>query len=63
MKCTVCHSDQVVKSKVQEDIRVGNDIRLVQIEVAVCQFCRERFYDRLTLSRLEQLEDDLAARK
>ena len=63
MKCTVCHSDQVIKSKVREELRVGSDIVLVAIEVLACQSCGERFYDRQTLRRLEQLEDDLAAQR
>jgi YgiT-type zinc finger domain-containing protein len=63
MKCTLCHGDQVAKSLVQERIPVGNDIVVVPIEVLVCQSCGERFYDRATMRRLEQLEDDLAGRK
>ena len=63
MKCTLCHGDHITKSMVQERIPVGNDIVLVPIEVLVCQSCGERFYDRATIHRLEELEDDLAARK
>lgn len=62
MKCTLCHGDHIAKSMVQERIPVGNDIVLVPIEVLVCQSCGERFYDRATMRRLEELEDDLAAR-
>ena len=63
MKCTLCDGDDIAKSTVQERIPVGNDIVLVPIEVLVCQSCGERFYDRATMRRLEELEDDLAARK
>ena len=63
MKCTLCHGDDIAKSTVQERIPVGSDIVLVPIEVLVCQSCGERFYDRATMRRLEELEDDLAARK
>ena len=63
MKCTLCHGDHIAKSMVQERIPVGNDIVLVPIEVLVCQSCGERFYDRATMHQLEELEDDLAARK
>jgi YgiT-type zinc finger domain-containing protein len=63
MKCTLCHGEHIAKSMVQERIPVGNDIVLVPIEVLVCQSCGERFYDRATMHRLEELEDDLAARK
>ena len=63
MKCTLCRGEHIAKSTVQERIPVGNDIVLVPIEVLVCQSCGERFYDRATLRRLEDIEDDLAARK
>jgi YgiT-type zinc finger domain-containing protein len=63
MKCTSCHSDHIATAKVQERIPVGNDIVLVPVEVLVCQSCGERFYDRATMRRLEELEDDLVARK
>lgn len=63
MKCTLCHGDQVAKATLQERIPVGNDIVLVPIEVLVCKLCGERFYDRATMRRLEEIEDDLAACK
>lgn len=63
MKCTVCNSVEVTKSLVKEEIPVGQDIVLVPIEVLKCQSCGERFYDRPTMRRLEQIEDDLVAHK
>ena len=63
MKCTVCNGVEVSKTKVKQEIPVGQDIVLVPIEVLVCQSCGERFYDRPTMRRLEQLEDELAAHK
>ena len=63
MKCTLCHGDEVARATVQERIQVGNDIVLVPIEVLVCTSCGERFYDRATMRRLEDIEDDLAACK
>jgi hypothetical protein len=53
----------VAKATVQERIPVGNDIVLVPIEVLVCKLCGERFYARSDMRRLEEIEDDLAARK
>ena len=49
MKCTVCHSDQVVRAKVQEEIALGSDIVLISIQTPVCQACGERYYDRATM--------------
>jgi hypothetical protein len=42
---------------------VGKDIVLVPIDALVCKLCGERFYDRATMRRLEEIEDDLAACK
>jgi YgiT-type zinc finger domain-containing protein len=63
MRCTLCHGDRIAKSAVQERIPVDSDIVLVSLEVLVCQSCGERFYDRATMRRLEEIEDDLAAHK
>jgi len=56
MRCTLCHGDHIAQSTVQERIPVGNDIVLVSIEVLVCRSCGERFYDRTTMRRLEELD-------
>jgi YgiT-type zinc finger domain-containing protein len=63
MKCPLCHGIHVDKASVQERIPVGPDIVLAPVEVLVCRSCGERFYDRETLRRLEDLEADLAAQK
>jgi YgiT-type zinc finger domain-containing protein len=63
MKCTVCHSDNVVTRKVEEEIRVGNDFVIVPIETQVCETCGERYYNRATLRHLEEIEKKLKEQK
>jgi len=41
---------------VEEEIRRGDDIVLVPIEVLVCANCGERYYSRSTMHRLEELK-------
>lgn len=59
MKCVICKGEVVEKTKVEEEIRIGNDIIFVPIEVLACKSCGERYYDRLTLQKLEETEKQL----
>ncbi len=59
MKCVICKGEVVEKAKVEEEIRIGNDIIFVPIEVLVCKSCGEKYYDRFTLQKLEKTEKQL----
>lgn len=59
MKCVVCKSSEIETKKVDEEIRLGSDIFLVPVEVLVCQTCGERYYDRRTMSMLEEMREKL----
>lgn len=59
MKCVICKGEVAEKAKVEEEIRIGNDIIFVPVEVLVCKSCGERYYDRLTLQKLEKTEKQL----
>ena len=63
MKCIICHSEDVVLSKVYENIQIDKDIVRVPVEVLVCQNCGERYYDRKTLKYLEDLEFEIRKEK
>lgn len=56
MKCVICHSEDIEVKKVKEEIKIGNDIIFVPIEIPVCNSCGERYYDRKTLQNLEEME-------
>jgi len=56
MKCVICNSEDIEVKKVKEEIKIGNDIIYVPIEIPVCNSCGERYYDRKTLQNLEEIE-------
>jgi len=56
MKCVICHSEDIEVKKVKEEIKIGNDIIYVPVEIPVCNSCGERYYDRKTLQNLEEIE-------
>lgn len=62
MKCVVCHSPDIEKRTVDETFHVEGDIVLVPVELLVCSSCGERYYDRRTMRRLEDIEDQLRSK-
>ncbi|NQT25675.1 YgiT-type zinc finger protein [candidate division KSB1 bacterium] len=62
MKCIVCNSPDIKKKKVEEEIKIGNDVAFVSIEVLVCNGCGERYYDRRTMKELESIEKNIKER-
>jgi len=59
MKCVICKSSDILKKRIEEEIKRGEDIVLVPLEVLVCQNCGERYYDRMTMQKLEEMRDRL----
>lgn len=59
MKCVVCKSSDIELKMVEEEIRVESDIILVPLGVLACQNCGERYYDRKTMRRLEEIRSRL----
>ena len=62
MKCIICNSPDIKKKKVEEEIKIGNDVAFVSIEVLVCTGCGERYYDRRTMKELEDIEKNIKER-
>lgn len=62
MQCIICHSPEIIKQEVNEEIHCNSDIVYVPIETPVCQNCGERYYDRKTMHFLERTKDQLKAR-
>lgn len=56
MKCIICHSTDISLRCVNEQLSRGNDMILVPVEVLVCNNCGERYYDRRTMQKLEEIE-------
>lgn len=61
MKCIVCHGQEIQVQEVREEIQLGDDVVYVPVEIAVCQTCGERYYDRQTMRYLEEVEEELKA--
>jgi len=61
MKCVICHSTDISLRRVNEQLPRGEDMILVPVEVLVCSNCGERYYDRRTMKRLEEVEDAISA--
>lgn len=61
MKCVICHSIDIALRRVDEQLSRGEDMVLVPVEVFVCNNCGERYYDRRTMRRLEEIEDAVHA--
>jgi YgiT-type zinc finger domain-containing protein len=59
MKCIICKSDDIELKKVDEEMKIQNDIILVQTEVSVCNNCGERYYDRRTMQQLESIKEKI----
>jgi YgiT-type zinc finger domain-containing protein len=61
VKCIICHSTDISVRCVNEQLSRGEDMILIPVEVLVCNNCGERYYDRRTMKRLEEIEDAVNA--
>ncbi len=59
MKCVICKSSDIQTKMVEEEIKSGTDIVLVPMEVLVCLNCGERYYDRKTMRKIEDVRSKL----
>ena len=59
MKCVVCNSSNAEMKAVEEEIRSEKDILLIPLEVLVCLSCGERYYDRKTMKKIEEMRSRL----
>jgi YgiT-type zinc finger domain-containing protein len=63
MKCVICKGSEIESRKVDEQIKVGEDIVLVQMDILVCANCGERYYDRPTMKKIEGIRLRLRKRE
>ena len=59
MKCVICGSQDIKEKIVDEEIKLENDLVMVSINTLVCTSCGERYYNRQTLKKLEDIEEEL----
>ena len=55
MRCVICKSSDIQMKMVEEEIKSGKDIVLIPMEVLVCLNCGERYYDRKTMRKIEEI--------
>lgn len=63
MKCVICHSDNIQMRDVMEEISSGNDIVRVPLHIPVCSQCGERYYDRKTMTFVENIKEKISKDK
>ena len=59
MKCVICKSSDIQNKMIEEEIKSGRDIVLVSLDVLVCMNCGERYYDRNTMRKIEDIRSRL----
>jgi len=59
MKCVICKGSDIQMKTIEEEIKSGNDIVLISLEVLVCQSCGERYYDRKAMRKMEVVRSRL----
>jgi YgiT-type zinc finger domain-containing protein len=59
MKCVICHGDTIEPRAVREELHIGDDIVYVTVDALVCTQCSERYFDRATVRKLENIEREL----
>ena len=59
MKCVICKSSDIQNKMIEEEIKSGKDIILIPLNVLVCMNCGERYYDRNTMRKIEEVRSRL----
>jgi len=63
MKCVVCKGSEIELKTVDEQIRTERDIILVPMHILVCSNCGERYYDRKSIRKIEEIRKKLKNRE
>ncbi len=59
MKCVICKSSDIQNKMIDEEIKSEKDIILIPLNVLVCMNCGERYYDRNTMRKIEEIRSRL----
>ena len=63
MNCIICRGSNIKPKKVDEEIRKGNDIILVPLDVLVCSNCGERYYNKKAINKIEVIRSKLESQE
>ena len=59
MRCAICKGSDIEPKTVDEQIRTERDIILVPMKILVCSNCGERYYDRKSMRKIEEIRKKL----
>jgi len=59
MKCIICRGSNIIPKTVDEEIRKGNDIILIPLDIIVCSNCGERYYNKKAINRIEEIRSKI----
>ncbi|MBW2106506.1 MAG: YgiT-type zinc finger protein [Deltaproteobacteria bacterium] len=59
MKCVVCKGSDIELKTVDEQIRTEKDIILAPMTILVCSNCGERYHDRKSMRKIEEIRKKL----
>ena len=62
MRCVLCGGD-LEQKLVEEEVKVGADHILVEVEAEVCRNCHERYFAEGVIDRLIELKQKLKVKK
>jgi len=62
MKCVICGSQDIKEKNVDEEIKLENDLVMVNVNVLVCSSCGERYYDKKAMNKIEETRSRLQKR-
>ena len=63
MECIICHGNDIEKKEVKEEIKDGNNIIYITISIPVCLSCGERYYDRNTIRKIDELKKNIKTKE
>jgi len=63
MKCLVCNGSNIQAERVDEQIRAGENIVLLQMDILVCETCGERYFDKKNMKKIEKVREQLRDHK
>ena len=63
MRCVVCNGSNIKSKRVDEQIRTGEDIVLLQMDILVCETCGERYFDKKNIRKIEKVREQLRDHK
>ncbi len=59
MKCIICRGSNIIPKTVDEEIRKGNDIILIPLDIIVCSNRGERYYNKKAINRIEEIRSKI----